>query len=80
MLTKIEAMAKNLGFVIGGEFIAERLKCGTAGFRRLERSELAALSAVATTDLFVFFGFSWLFPNGDLLRALVLQQVPANND
>jgi hypothetical protein len=59
---------------------AQRLKCGTAGFRRLERSELAALSAVATTDLFVFFGFSWLFPNGDLLSALVLQQVPGNND
>ena len=31
---------------------AERLKCGTAGNRRLERSELVALSAVATTDLF----------------------------
>ena len=42
------------------------------GVRRLERSELAALSAVATTDLFVFFGFSWLFPTGDLMRALVL--------
>jgi hypothetical protein len=27
-------------------------KCGTAGFRRPERSELEALPAVATTDLF----------------------------
>ena len=35
-------------------FLGQRLKCGTAGFRRLERSELAALSAVATTDLFGF--------------------------
>ena len=32
--------------------VAERLKCGTAGFRRLERSEFSALSAVATTALF----------------------------
>ena len=31
---------------------AQRLKCGTAGERRPERSELAALTAVATTDLF----------------------------
>ena len=32
--------------------ISERLKCGTAGVRRPERSELTSLSAVATTDLF----------------------------
>ena len=32
--------------------IAERLKCGTAGFKLPERSKLEALSAVATTDLF----------------------------
>ena len=32
--------------------IAERLNCGTAGIARLERSELAALAAVPTTDLF----------------------------
>jgi len=31
--------------------LTERLKCGTAEKRRPERSELAALSAVATTDL-----------------------------
>jgi hypothetical protein len=31
---------------------AERLKCGTAEIGRPERSELATLSAVATTDLF----------------------------
>ena len=33
---------------------AERLKCGTAETERPEQSELAALSAVATTDLFGF--------------------------
>jgi hypothetical protein len=32
--------------------IVERLKCGTAEEMRPERSELAALFAVATTDLF----------------------------
>ena len=32
-------------------FSAQRLKCGTAEKVRPERSELAALSAVATTDL-----------------------------
>ncbi len=41
-------------------FLAYRLKCGTAGYRRLERSELAALSAVATTDLFAVLLMSWL--------------------
>ena len=34
----------------------ERLKCGTAEKERPERSELGALSAVATTDL---FGVGW---------------------
>jgi hypothetical protein len=38
----------------GLQIFNERLKCGTAGFRRPERSELAALTAVATTDLFAF--------------------------
>ena len=33
----------------------ERLKCGTAGISRPERSELGTLSAVATTDLFGVF-------------------------
>lgn len=37
---------------VAGIFMRERLKCGTAGLRRPERSELATLSAVATTDLF----------------------------
>ena len=31
---------------------AQRLKCGTAGKERPERSELAALPAIATTGLF----------------------------
>src|SRR5690606_11294320 len=35
--------------------MAERLKCGMASLRRPERSEPAALSAVATTDLLAFF-------------------------
>lgn len=33
-------------------YAAERLKCGTAGSRSPERSELETLSAVATTALF----------------------------
>jgi hypothetical protein len=33
---------------------AQRQKCGTAEIGRPERSELEALSAVATTDLFAF--------------------------
>ena len=32
-------------------FLTQRLKCGTAEKKRPERSELAALSAVATTGL-----------------------------
>ena len=44
---------QHLGYRIGIHFVIERLKCGTAGFWRPERSELAALSAVATTDLCV---------------------------
>ena len=45
--------------------ITERLKCGTAEFRRPERSELAGLSAVATTDLFGVFVLQIAKP-GDL--------------
>lgn len=44
---------RGIFFRIRGIFIwIERLKCGTAGREHPERSELAALSAVATTDLF----------------------------
>jgi hypothetical protein len=35
------------------------LKCGTAERRRSERSELAVLSAVATTDLFAVLFMPW---------------------
>ena len=45
-------------------FSGERLKCGTAETGRPERSELAALSAVATTDLFAvdFIGENAVVP------------------
>lgn len=38
---------------------AQRLKCGTAEKRRPERSELAVLSAAATTDLFAVLFMPW---------------------
>ena len=38
--------------VVSRHFFRERLKCGTAEVGRPERSELAALSAVATIDLY----------------------------
>ena len=46
------------------DLLAERLKCGTAETGRPERSELAALSAVATTDLFAvdFIGENAVVP------------------
>jgi hypothetical protein len=40
---------ERMGYQRVSFFLAERLKCGTAGEVRPERSELEALSAVATT-------------------------------
>ena len=44
-----------------------RLKCGTAEIERPERSELEALSAVATTGVFGFFLFRSHYRHMDLI-------------
>jgi hypothetical protein len=59
----------------GDSIIGERLKCGTAEMGRLERSELAMLSAVATTDLFCLSG-SGEMPHQHLYWATIKSAAP----